>query len=309
MFRKLILSLAAAVIFFAAVNAYKGNLSAETGFAGPNSCKKCHDHDEDYDSLSKSPHSEKVLAGRAADKDLCELCHGRGADHVATKGKGKKGLTDFEKDEPASERSEPCLVCHDDDRKLAHWDTGKHSKNNVACTDCHTIHKKEVFAKEYETCVKCHTKIKVQINKISRHPITEGKVNCSSCHNPHGSDGQKMIKADSVNELCYTCHAEKRGPYLWEHTPVDENCLTCHTPHGSVHAKLTVQKVPTLCQSCHDWKSHPSALYTSENTFTGPLPLSRLFGKSCLNCHNSVHGSNAPVNPSSEYNSGRKYVR
>lgn len=309
MLRKFILSLAVLFFLFMTVNSFRGNLNAETGFAGPNSCKKCHDHDEDYDSLVKSPHSEKALAKHTAGKDVCELCHDKGADHVRTEGKGKEGLLDYEKDEPAAERSEACLSCHENNKNLAYWNTGKHGKNSVACTDCHTIHRKEVFAREYETCVRCHARIKVQINKISRHPITEGKVNCSNCHNPHGSEGQKMIKADSVNELCYTCHAEKRGPYLWEHTPVDENCLTCHTPHGSVHAKLTVQKVPTLCQSCHDWKSHPSALYTNENTFAGPSPLSRLFGKSCLNCHNAVHGSNAPVNPSSEYNSGRKYVR
>lgn len=309
MLRKLAIYLAVAAFFFIVGNAYRVTVNAETSIAGPGSCKKCHDHDEDYESLGKSPHSEKAMARHTASKDLCELCHGQGADHVRTDGKGKKGLIDYEKDEPASERSESCLACHENDRKLAYWDIGKHGKKNVACSDCHTIHKKKVFAKEYETCVKCHPKIKVQINKISRHPITEGKVNCSNCHNPHGSEGQKMINADSVNELCYTCHAEKRGPYLWEHTPVEENCLVCHTPHGSVHAGLTVQKIPTLCQSCHDWQSHPGALYTSENTFKGTSPLSQLFGRSCLNCHNAVHGSNAPVNPSSEYNSGRKYVR
>ncbi len=36
-----------------------------------------------------------------------------------------------------------------------------------------------------------------------------------------------------MNETCYTCHADKRGPFLWEHQPVNEDCTNCHTPHGS----------------------------------------------------------------------------
>jgi hypothetical protein len=41
-----------------------------------------------------------------------------------------------------------------------------------------------------------------------------------------------MVKAESIKELCTTCHADKRGPWLFEHPPVEENCLTCHNPHG-----------------------------------------------------------------------------
>ena len=51
----------------------------------------------------------------------------------------------------------------------------------------------------------------------SHMPIREGKITCSDCHNPHGSVTEKLIRQASVNEVCYTCHAEKRGPFLWEH--------------------------------------------------------------------------------------------
>ena len=47
------------------------------------------------------------------------------------------------------------------------------------------------------------------------------------------SNIKAMIKADSVNDLCYKCHAEKRGPYAFEHPPFPENCLNCHEIHGS----------------------------------------------------------------------------
>ena len=50
------------------------------------------------------------------------------------------------------------------------------------------------------------------------------------------------LKAASVNEQCYTCHTEKRGPFLWEHAPVRESCLNCHTPHGSNQIQGALQK-------------------------------------------------------------------
>ena len=41
--------------------------------------------------------------------------------------------------------------------------------------------------------------------------------------------------ARHLNDTCYDCHAEFRGPYLWEHAPVPEDCSNCHDPHGSNH--------------------------------------------------------------------------
>ena len=69
-------------------------------------------------------------------------------------------------------------------------------------------------------------------------------VECVDCHNPHGSPTKPLLKADNVNTVCYACHAEKRGPLLWEHAPVRENCLNCHSPHGSNHDKLLVASRP-----------------------------------------------------------------
>ena len=80
---------------------------------------------------------------------------------------------------------------------------------------------------------------------------TTAKMACSDCHNPHGSTGPTLLVKNSVNETCYTCHAEKRGPFLWEHAPVVDNCTNCHTPHGSANAPLLKARAPWLCQDCH----------------------------------------------------------
>ena len=121
-------------------------------------------------------------------------------------------------------------------------------------------------------------------------------MKCTQCHDQHGSSGPKMLKADTVNELCFKCHAEKRGPFLWEHPPVAENCLTCHVPHGSNHGKLLSSKPPLLCQSCHDATRHPGTIYTKFETFPGSATSgkNRIIARGCLNCHTNIHGSNGP---------------
>ena len=113
-----------------------------------------------------------------------------------------------------------------------------------------------------------------------------------------------MLKAPSVNQLCYKCHAEKRGPFMWQHPPVDENCATCHSPHGSVHQWLLKEKIPNLCQACHESTTHPGTMYSRQSLFTGRAPAVQSVARSCLNCHSNIHGSNAPANPANPFNSG-----
>ena len=103
-----------------------------------------------------------------------------------------------------------------------------------------------------ETCFQCHKQQRAEFRRRSHMPLPEGKLSCVDCHNPHGSATRSLLNADSVNDVCYTCHAEKRGPFLWEHAPVRESCVNCHQPHGSNHDKLLVGARPYLCQQCHN---------------------------------------------------------
>jgi len=120
-------------------------------------------------------------------------------------------------------------------------------------------------------------------------------VSCSDCHNPHGSTGPKQLVKGTVNETCYTCHTEKRGPFLWEHQPVREDCTICHEPHGSVHSSLLKVRGPWLCQQCHMVQFHPSTAYSGTGLpTTKPSGAQQMLAKNCLNCHSQVHGSNHP---------------
>jgi DmsE family decaheme c-type cytochrome len=133
--------------------------------------------------------------------------------------------------------------------------------------------------------------------RTSHHPVREGRIACADCHDPHDSTKPKMVSAEYVNEKCLTCHAEKRGPFLWEHAPVRESCLNCHDPHGSNHDKLLVAKLPYLCQRCHLNTRHPGTLYDFRNTIAGTNPSNRAVEHACRNCHQNIHGSNAPSGP------------
>ena len=111
-------------------------------------------------------------------------------------------------------------------------------------------------------------------------------MDCGSCHNPHGAITRKLIVHPSVNDNCLSCHADKRGPFLWEHAPVSESCLSCHVPHASSKRAMLRLTPPRLCQQCHVASRHPSDPRDPGSTF--------VVGGSCLNCHIQVHGSNHP---------------
>jgi DmsE family decaheme c-type cytochrome len=127
---------------------------------------------------------------------------------------------------------------------------------------------------------------------MSHHPVIEGKVKCSDCHNTHGTQTKGMLTAESVTQLCYKCHTDKRGPFIWEHPPVAEDCTICHTPHGSRHETLLAEKVTNLCQNCHDNSSHHDDAYDADAGFGGSASSNRFRGRACLECHKAIHGTN-----------------
>lgn len=268
-------------------------------------CATCHE--QSHASLALTHHGTKNDAAGS----MCQSCHGDASAHLQDPTKNKMA-NKMGKTATAAEKDAVCMTCHAGSRHLAFWESGKHAKNDVSCTNCHDVHGKgkalgvAPFTTtsrliEADTCGTCHKQVRNATLKPSHHPIIEGKVKCSDCHNPHGSLTAAMLKHETVNQQCFSCHADKRGPFVFGHPPVEENCLTCHTPHGSSHGKLLNEKVPNLCQDCHVQGRHPTAYYGQNqawllpNGAPNPAPSSRLVARACQNCHNAIHGSNAPA--------------
>jgi DmsE family decaheme c-type cytochrome len=200
----------------------------------------------------------------------------------------------------AAESSQTCLTCHNRGNH-AGWEGSAHERRNLSCTTCHSVHTPKSFerqlvkANETAVCVSCHRPQVAKTERAVAHmPVREGKMSCSSCHNPHGSiSNVKALKVgSSIGESCMSCHTEMRGPMLWEHAPVKENCATCHDPHGSSNDRMLVVRMPMLCQRCHVFSRHPATIY--DNNAITVNKSNRMFGRSCVNCHSNVHGSNHP---------------
>lgn len=269
-------------------------------------CTKCHDENEAKPVLSILKSKHAVMADRRtpfADQS-CMTCHGNSKAHMqAPAGGGKRIQPDitFDRDSvtPVAQRNQTCLNCHETGLRM-HWKGSRHESANVACASCHVAHTQSdpILAKETEaeTCFACHKGRRAEMLRPSTHPMRDGKMSCSGCHNPHGSTGPKLLTKATINETCYTCHAEKRGPFLWEHAPVREDCSICHKPHGSVHASLLKNRGPWLCQQCHLAAQHPSTAYSGTGLpgATKPSGAQQMLGKNCMNCHSQVHGSNHP---------------
>jgi predicted CXXCH cytochrome family protein len=102
-------------------------------------------------------------------------------------------------------------------------------------------------------------------NFPSHHPIKEGKMNCSDCHNPHG----ELQTEELARDLCLECHARYTGPFVYEHAPVEEDCNLCHDPHGTVANNLLQQNEPFLCLQCHESHFHASRIGADPGTIKG----------------------------------------
>jgi DmsE family decaheme c-type cytochrome len=87
--------------------------------------------------------------------------------------------------------------------------------------------------------------------------------------------------------VCFTCHADKRGPFVFEHEPVKvEGCESCHTPHGSPNTHLLkVSTVNLLCLSCHTTSFANAPGAPSFHNQAAQY-------QACTLCHVQVHGSN-----------------
>ena len=264
--------------------------TSDDGMVGDKTCRKCHR--EETASFKQTVHSKAEFFDITGGG--CEGCHGPGATHAKSEKPADIINPGRLKGEAASQ---VCGTCHKDSPKQKHWTGSQHESMGVGCTNCHSVHQNHPkmlkTAWEPDTCFACHQDQRAPFNKRAAHPLRDithadnvAKMACSSCHNPHGSQSDKLVDANSVNDLCYTCHQEKKAPVLWEHSAVKENCLTCHNPHGSNNDMLLTAKEPRLCQQCHEQGRHQT-LAGQPNSFF-------VTNRGCSNCHASIHGTNNP---------------
>jgi len=277
------------------------------GYVGSNACRVCHA--DLWLNFYKNPHFKSIASGKEPpDKTGCEGCHGPGQKHVEARG-GKTTIARAFSLMTPHQVLDTCLGCHALDLSRANIRRSEHTLNGVACTSCHSIHhsptpKYLLAKKQNELCYTCHATQRAQFSMPSKHTVNEGFMQCSDCHNPHGSfeatwkmtQTPRMVdQALNTEQPCLRCHIEKRGPFVYEHPPVRvEGCNICHNPHGSMNAKLMRRPVVfTLCLECHNGapmfvtRNNGVDLQSSRHNLLDPRY------QKCSTCHVALHGSNA----------------
>ena len=270
----------------------KAPASAKQGdpsqYVGSETCATCHE--ETAKKFGDNPHTKMGLLHGNAAGVTCENCHGPGKAHVDGGGDVTKI---FNPSKGTSKQIDAtCLNCHSG----AHpdFERSPHAKANVGCVSCHSIHKSEdkehlLKASQPRLCFQCHTDEKAQFDMPFHHKVNEGLVQCSDCHDVHGTFEKSNLRSrNDSNLICTKCHAEMRGPFVYEHTPIKgEGCMGCHTPHGSQNARLlNMPNVNLLCNQCHS----PVAAGTVHGMNAGSSELTP-----CTDCHTYIHGSNMNV--------------
>jgi DmsE family decaheme c-type cytochrome len=291
---------AAAFALLATVGVAAGARAQIPGdYAGQDTCLTCHE----AQNYKGTAHALTSNSRTPASTHGCESCHGPGRAHAESGGDTTK-IVKISAQSPA-QASAQCMTCHDRS-KHALFSGSQHDQRNVSCLTCHSAHKaqgpKLLTAKnEAQVCATCHRNVVNKQNRFNHMPVREGALSCSSCHNAHGSTNTKLLKVGTtVDESCTSCHAEKRGPYLWEHAPVANACVTCHDPHGSNNDRMLAAKQPYVCQRCHVTSRHPPTVYEGF-VLQNSTNANKIFGRSCTSCHQLIHGSNAP--------SGKAFLR
>ncbi len=279
----------------------------DANYIGTDNClSACHAHDKKKRDFDASTMGAQLSTKSGMPLVDCESCHGPGSLAVegitrekveADRKAGTQTACNYKtlidlRSLPAQAKSLVCLKCHTANASfnLHNWNASPHSISDVSCFDCHNVHMGPdltIRLEEMENmCEKCHQEVKAEFSLPSRHPIREKKIFCTGCHEPHGSAANYMLKESTIKDTCTTCHAEKAGPFIYEHAENMEDCMSCHSPHGSVNNNLLNIRMPFLCLQCHSGHRTGSAA-------------SQLEGKGanytrCTDCHSQIHGTDIP---------------
>lgn len=298
--KSLTLAIAGTVLLAVAAPAAIGQ-EVEYSRKGADTCLSCHE-DEVTLAVFRTRHAvpSDPRGPFGAGQLQCEACHGPGGEHAGRvrRGQERQPMPHFAPASTATveQSNGMCLGCHEGSVGTG-WHTGAHPVDEVGCADCHQVHAAsdavQHTSTQPEICLDCHQSQRSETRKAFAHPFFEGKMDCTGCHNIHGDTAVAQLARLNVNDTCQQCHAEKRGPYLWEHAPVSEDCGLCHAPHGSNHPGMLTKRAPLLCQSCHSQSGHPSIAFEADG-LASSSPSQFLLGQSCTNCHSQVHGSNHP---------------
>ena len=210
----------------------------------------------------------------------CGACHDGASEHAQSGGRVE--LVKSMRDSNAQQQMETCGKCHSKNDSLRHAALGQHQRNEVTCLTCHSPAGRIGKTREdaQRRCTSCHQRAAAEFKMPHHHPVPEGRMGCTDCHNPH-SARPKIRDLELRHQRCVECHKQYRGPFVFAHNASrSDGCVTCHSPHGATNRRMLKQhSTQQNCLQCHaDFPSFHDQ--TIGAVFTN-----------CLNCHTQIHGS------------------
>ena len=232
-------------------------------YVGSADCEQCHD--DICRSFKTADHARLIARGKNGLDAGCESCHGPCSLHEDSGGDVKPPFS-FTAGRPQPEGL-----------------SGRFPLEGARAVET--------------ACYQCHLDVRGQFNLPDHHPVPEGRMSCTDCHDPHKGSifrggGTALL---SQNDQCVQCHPAQQGPFVFEHEALREGCTVCHSPHGSINAKLLTERNANLCLKCHFQYQAPNG---TSILIGGVDHTSFLSQGTCWSagCHEAVHGSR--VSPS-----------
>ncbi|NIA19071.1 MAG: hypothetical protein GWP07_01340 [Xanthomonadaceae bacterium] len=241
-------------------------------------CADCHD--EVAAAFTQGPHG-KAMAAVSPEmlNRSCAGCHYPSPEHL---------------EDPSPENvhripaKNACNSCHSDMVGGSELATPAHLRNNIGCLDCHVSGHQDnqlehmLRSSPEKLCSSCHNFVAAAFRMPYTH---KGRNNhpaaCDTCHTIHGTGESGRYSLTSNGGVCIKCHPGKAGPHIYSHPSRNiDGCQSCHDPHGSMNPfQLRRRRVMDLCLECH------AGIAAFHN-------LTQVRYRSCLNCHQAIHGSN-----------------
>ena len=201
------------------------------------------------------------------------------------------------------EVNQTCLGCHDKGRQ-ANWGGGAHERRGLSCVSCHSVHdfhstKAQLkTARDSETCFSLPRADPSQGDARLAPPGARGRDGMRelprSARRHEAEDDLGRIRQ---REVLLLPHREAWARSSGSTPRSARTASPATTPTARTTRSCSPPGSPTSASAATSTPGIRARLYDGTNTLAGRSVSNRAVEHACKNCHQNVHGGNAPSGP------------